>query len=241
LPDDLLGTVALDPGGAAVPGRHDAIDVEHEDRILAHPLDQQAKALLAVPQALLVLAPLGQVARDFRKSDQLLVATVERGDDDVRPEARPILLDAPALVLEASLRRSDSQLVRREIERLRRIEPAEVLPDDLRSAVALDPLGPGVPGEDPALGIEHEDGIVPNALHEKAKPLLALAERFIAIRRPDHACCLTILFLARDANRTAVQASGVPSAGYFQHERVKASPAQRSATTIRPDRRASRS
>src|SRR6185295_7300413 len=141
---------------------------------VADAVDQQPEAVFALPKVFLVLAAVGQVARDLGKSDQLLVWPVERGNDDVRPEARPILPDAPAFVLEASLRRSDLQLVRREVARLGRIELAEVLPDDLRSAVSLDQLGAGVPRCHPAVGVEHEDGVVLDALHQKAKALLAL-------------------------------------------------------------------
>ena len=49
-------------------------------------------------------------------------------------------------------------------------------------AVALDQLGAGVPGQHAALGVEHEDGVVLDALDEKAKALLALAERFLGLR-----------------------------------------------------------
>ena len=69
LADDLVGAVALDALGAGVPGRDVAVGVEHEDRVVLDALDQQAEALLALPQRLLVLAPLGQVAGDFREAD----------------------------------------------------------------------------------------------------------------------------------------------------------------------------
>src|SRR6185295_19396403 len=216
LPDDFLGTVPLDPAGAVIPGLHDAIDVEHEDRVLAHPLDEQAKPLLALPQTVLVLAPLGQVARDFRKSDQLLVGTEERGDDDVRPEARSILPDAPAFVLEASVCRGDLQLMRREVARLGRIELAEVLADDLRGAVALDPLGAGVPGENVAVGIEHENGVVLDALHQKAKALIALSKRLLAMGGLGHVCGIEALIGGKRCARA-----------YSPDARVKASPVSR--------------
>ena len=42
--------------------------------------------------------------------------------------------------------------------------------------VALDPLGAGVPGRDAAVGVEHEDRVVDDAVDEQAKVLgLALA------------------------------------------------------------------
>src|SRR5438874_10997457 len=47
LPDDLFGGVALDPRGAGVPVRHEPVGVEHEDRVVGHPLHQQPKPLFA--------------------------------------------------------------------------------------------------------------------------------------------------------------------------------------------------
>ena len=60
----------------------------------------------------------------------------------------------------------------------RRIEAREVLADDLVGPVALEPLGPGVPGEDVASRVEHEDRVVPDALDEEPKALLALPQFF---------------------------------------------------------------
>ena len=51
-----------------------AVRVEHEDRVVADALDQQAEPLLALAQRFLVLAPLGQVARDLGEAAQLSVA-----------------------------------------------------------------------------------------------------------------------------------------------------------------------
>ena len=55
--------------------------------------------------------------------------------------------------------------------------------DDLLGTVSLDELGAGVPGRDDAFRVEHEDGVVLDALHHQAEPLLAL----IALRRRDAA------------------------------------------------------
>ena len=45
-------------------------------------------------------------------------------------------------------------------DRLGRIEDAEVAPDDLVGAVALDPLGAAVPRGDQPLRVEQEDRVV---------------------------------------------------------------------------------
>src|SRR5579862_1752989 len=54
LSDDFLCTIALEALGAGVPGEHVACRVEHEDRIIAHALDQQPEALLAVAHGLFI-------------------------------------------------------------------------------------------------------------------------------------------------------------------------------------------
>ena len=65
-----------------------------------------------------------------------------------------------------------------------RVEAGEVLADDLLGPVALDPLGPGVPGGDVALRVEHEDGVVGRPVDEQPElvglvpgPLLLPEER----------------------------------------------------------------
>ena len=56
-----------------------------------------------------------------------------------------------------------------------------MLADDLVGRVALDPLGPGVPGGDVAVGVEHEDRVVPDALDQEPEALLALAQRLLGL------------------------------------------------------------
>jgi hypothetical protein len=52
---------------------------------------------------------------------------------------------------------------------LGRVEGREVAADDLVGVVALDPLGSGVPGGDPALDVEDEDRVVGLGLDEQAQ------------------------------------------------------------------------
>ena len=75
------------------------------------------------------MAPaLGQVARDLREAEQLARAVAQGGDDDVGPEPRAVLADAPAFVLEAAFARGDVQLVvgRAALGAIRRIEARKV-------------------------------------------------------------------------------------------------------------------
>jgi hypothetical protein len=61
-----------------------------------------ARDLLAQQTALDLfgLAPRGEIARDFGKSDERSSIVAQRGDDDVRPKPRAVLSNAPPLVLE---------------------------------------------------------------------------------------------------------------------------------------------
>ena len=120
----------------------------------------------------------GQVARDFRESTQAMLAVVERGNDHVRPEAAPVLADAPALVLESALGAGDRELLLGPMpgEVLGRIEPGKVRTDDFGGCIALDALRCGVPAGDVPLGVEAEDRVILDAVDQKAKALLVLAQ-----------------------------------------------------------------
>src|SRR3954468_5332323 len=99
LSDDLRLRVSLDALRAGVPARHLPARVEHEDRVVGDALDQQAELPFALDQRLLRGAALGDVVRDLGEADELAVLVVDRVDDDVRPEAGPVLADAPAFPL----------------------------------------------------------------------------------------------------------------------------------------------
>ena len=90
----------------------------------------------------------------FEKPTQVPGLVLQRRDDDVGPKLRAVLADPPALVLEPPLGRGDLEFVGgpAPVDGLLRVEAGEVLADDLVGLVPLDPLGPGVPGDDVALG-----------------------------------------------------------------------------------------
>jgi hypothetical protein len=180
LADDLLGRVALDALRSDVPGGDPPVDVQHEDRVFAHALHQQAEAFLALAQLVLVVAPLRQVAGDLGEADERAALVAHGGDDDVGPEQRSVLADPPALVLERAVPGRHLQLVRGYVARegVGRIETGEMAADDLVGAIALEALRAGVPRQDVSFGIEHEDGVVAHALHEQAKAFLAPAQVF---------------------------------------------------------------
>ncbi len=114
----------------------------------------------------------------FGEAQQFALLVLERRDDDVRPKLRAVLADPPALVLEATFGGGDLEFVGGPppVDGLLRVKLREVLADDLVGLVALEPFGPGVPGDDPPLRVEHEDGVVRGPLNEQAK-LVGLVPR----------------------------------------------------------------
>src|SRR5581483_5358484 len=115
-------------------------------------LRQQAVQLGAL---LLDAPPLGVIARHLAEALERAALVVQRGDDHVGPEARAVLAQAPALVLEASVARRDLELVPRLARRhvFFRIEALEGAPEDLVGGPALDALGALVPAADLAARI----------------------------------------------------------------------------------------
>src|SRR5688572_28671356 len=95
-------------------------------------------------------AALREIAGDLGEPEQLAGFVAQRGNDDVRPEARAVLADTPVLVLEPAERRRLGQLVLRPAARdlIVRIEARKVSADDLRSGVSLDPAGAFAPSHD---------------------------------------------------------------------------------------------
>src|SRR5690606_10566081 len=100
-------------------------------------------------------------------------------DDNVCPEARPVLAYAPILVLEASVprRRFEFPLGKSCRYRFRRIELPDGVSDYLACGVALYALGALVPARYAAVRVEQENGVVGYALHEQGETLLRVAQR----------------------------------------------------------------
>src|SRR5512139_3816668 len=107
--DDLVALVAIDALGAAVPAGDHALLVEGHDGVIDHAFHQQAEALLAFAQPVLVPQALGQVARDLGIPQQAAAFVTDRRHDHAGPETRAGLARAPALFLEAAFLRGDRQ------------------------------------------------------------------------------------------------------------------------------------
>jgi hypothetical protein len=112
------------------------------------------------------------------KPSKPAVVVAHRGHHDVRAECGAVLAHAPALVLEAPLGARHFQLALRLAERalLFRVEARQPLADDLVGLVAEDALGARIPAGDAAFGVEHEDGVVDDAVHHQAEAPFAFHE-----------------------------------------------------------------
>ena len=145
--DDLLLGVALDPLRPGIPVGHAPVRIEHVDGVVGHPLDEQTKALLALPQRVLRLLALGQVAGDLGKADQFARLIADGVDDDVGPETGPVLAHPPALRFEAALLgcrlQSPAWHTCRPVGL--RVKGGEMLTDDLVTGIALEALRARVP------------------------------------------------------------------------------------------------
>ncbi len=117
---------------------------------------------------------LGDVPGDLGETLQPAFGIPESGEDAVGHEAGAVLADPPALVLAAPFqgdlaqdfgRAADGQLLLRE-------KAGEMPSQGFALGVAREPLRPGVPGGEPALGIHHEDRVIPDAGHQGAEAVL---------------------------------------------------------------------
>src|SRR6188472_3291258 len=108
--ENLVGLVALDAPRPFVPAHDVTLGIEHEDPVVLHAPYEHAKALLALAEGLLPSSPRREVSRHLGEADELAARIAERGDDDVRPEPRAILANAPSFVRGLSLTLGHEQL-----------------------------------------------------------------------------------------------------------------------------------
>ncbi len=202
LPGRLPGTPAGQPrrhrieeGHVPAPVRddHGVRDAGQGDvQLLALPVDLLGGHLRGPACGLLLQQPAGvllgqpafrQVSGDLGETPQRAFFVAQGGDDDVGPEAGAVLAHPPALVLDAPLGRRPPQFLLgpAPLDGLLGVEAGEVLADDLLGPVALDALRPAVPGGDPALRVEHEDGVVLDALDHQAEAIFTEAEFLLGL------------------------------------------------------------
>jgi hypothetical protein len=166
--NDFVRAITLHSLGTTVPIGHAALRIEHEDRVVDHALHEEPEAALAVLQRLLGDATLGHVARDLGKSDEPAPFVVDGVENGQSPEARPILAQAPTLVLEPPNlpRRGERATGQTRLLVLGREKHRKVPPQHLLGAIALDALGTRVPAGDAAVGIDHVDRVIGDGFHQ---------------------------------------------------------------------------
>ena len=120
-----------------------------------------------------------EVARDLGEASELAGVVPQRRDDDLGPEARPVLADSPRFLLGAPVgggaRELGGGLAGRHV--FREEEDRHVAAEDLVGRVSLQPLGSLVPADHLAVGIEHVDRVVGDPLDEQSEALFAIAQR----------------------------------------------------------------
>ena len=130
-------------------------------------------------QLLLGVAPLGGVADDIGKTDQIAVVVADRGERAGHEKRRAVLPDAPSLdfvlavpdgQFERAVRLAGAALVGP-------VQYAEMLADDFVGLVADDVLRAGVPARDVSGRVEHENGVVGDAFDEDLEMPLGVLER----------------------------------------------------------------
>src|SRR5690606_7719898 len=119
--------------------------------------------------------------RDLGEPDDLAHVVMDGVDNDVGPETAAVLAYPPGFLLEATGRARHFERLLRLLGRaiLGRVEARKVLADDLERLITLDALCAGVPARHTALGVEHVDGVIGDALDEKPELLLAAAQGFL--------------------------------------------------------------
>ena len=96
---------------------------------------------------------------------------VKGGDDDISPETRAVLAHPPTFILDAAELSSYGEQTPRPaaLAVLRRVEPLEVLADDLVGRISLHALSTWIPARDVPVRRQQEDGIVDDALDQEPK------------------------------------------------------------------------
>ncbi len=168
--DNLFRRVALDALRARIPARNPSFRREHVDRIVGNTVHEQPELLFALPQRFFVLPPLSQVPGDLGIADQLAAGGSDGVDDDVRPEARPVLADTPPFAFELSGLVRNLEVARRQSQSAVAVvvEAREVLADNLPSLVAFEAPRSGVPTGHDTIDVQHVDRIIGDGFDKKA-------------------------------------------------------------------------
>src|SRR5262249_6137028 len=158
-----------------IPARHVARGIQHEDGVVGNTLNQQSEQFFAFAQFRLSGPSLGQVPRDFGEADKFSLRRADRVDDDMGPELRAVLTNAPAFSLEtAGTLRLRQRLSRDVLHPLGvGVEGREMSADNLIRLIALETSSAGIPTGDATVAVQHVDRVVSDRLDEE--PVAAVA------------------------------------------------------------------
>ena len=156
--------------------------------------DARFQALVRRAQRLLRHHAVRQVTCYFDELANLPALIRHRGHHDVSPEPSAILPHAPTFVLYSALLPSQSQnsLGGAGFTVLRGVKARKMPSQDLVIGIPLQQPGAGIPRDHVAVGVHHENGIVPDALDEEAD-MLIVTPRFLG--------CLALRDVTRNATR----------------------------------------
>src|ERR1700683_5159779 len=103
------------------------------------------------------------------------MVVVDRSDDHLCPELRPVLAYAPLFIFESAIADSNCKRVfRLSPSNIRlRVEMRKMPANDLVGTISFDTLRALVPGGYKTPGIEHHDRIILDALQQESEPLFA--------------------------------------------------------------------
>ena len=178
LPDELVAVVAELLLGLQIQQNDLSALVHHHHRIWSC-LQQPAifrPCLLAF----------GEIATDTRESPQISGRVVQGREDDTRQESRAVFPHAHAVFFQPTAGSGQPKYLLRPASRdiLRRIETGKISTDDLVGAVTLDLLSPGVPSDNLALRVHHDDRVIPHFVEEHPISLLAVLKRLLGTPAP---------------------------------------------------------
>ena len=178
LPDELIAVVAELLLGLKIQQHDLAALVHHHHRIRSR---LQQPAILRAR-----LLAFAEIATDARKPPQISGRVVQGREDDTRQELRAVFPHAHAVFFQPAAGSGQPEYLLRPAPRdiVRRIKTGKISADDLVGAVTLDLFGPGVPSDNLALRVHHDDRMVPHFVEEHPISLLAVLQRLLGMPAP---------------------------------------------------------
>src|ERR1041385_5009620 len=167
LPKHFVGNVAEDPLRGRIQ-RFDLARFVDRQNPITRGVNDRAKTRFVVAHRLLGRFALGEIPGDFGKPQQLSPVIEDAGENHAGPETRPVLSNAPAFVLATARFGRGLQLPLGFpfAAILRRVKAGEIATQYFASFISFYSLRARVPCDNVAFGIQDNDRVVPNGLHD---------------------------------------------------------------------------